>query len=88
MFAHYVKKEHEFENKFKIIMGQIRYEINSKNIALDKLMAMYGFSGIKDLDFKVFDKVIRTIDPNLTAEEIRYIFEKLDLDGDNTISLA
>jgi serine/threonine protein kinase len=88
MFAHYVAKEHQFENKFKTIMAQLRYEINSNNIDLDRLIEMYGFGRLRDLDFKAFDRLMRAIDPDLTIEEVRFIFEKLDQDDSNTVSLV
>jgi hypothetical protein len=61
-FAHFVKKEHEFENKLKILMGKLRYQINSQNIQLGSLIEKHGFSSHKDMDFPSFEKFMRTID--------------------------
>lgn len=40
------------------------------------------------MDFQSFQKFMKTIDEDLTVEEVRYMFEKLDRDDSNTISLA
>lgn len=67
-------------------MSKIRYQINSQNLQLEKLIEKHGFS--KDMDFQSFQKFMKTIDEDLTVEEVRYMFEKLDRDDSNTISLA
>lgn len=61
-FAHFVKKEHEFENKFKILMGKLRYQINSQNIQLGSLIEKLGFNAQKEMDFSQFERFMKQID--------------------------
>lgn len=86
-FAHFVKKEHEFENKFKTLMGKLRYQINSHDIQLGSLIEKLGFNSHKEMDFGEFERFMKQIENELTVEELRYVFEKLDRDDSSSISL-
>lgn len=87
-FTAYVKKEHEFENKFKSLMGQIRFRINSQNIDLERLFERHGYQRNTELNFELFEAFLKTIDATLTSEEERYMFEKLDTNDSDSISLS
>lgn len=69
-------------------MGQIRYQITSQNINLEKLFERHGYKKNTELKFEHFEQFMKTIDSSLTLEQERYIFEKLDTNENNSVSLA
>lgn len=44
-----------------------------------------GYSKQTKLSYEDFDRFLQTIDANLTSQQKRYIFEKLDTDQSDTI---
>lgn len=43
-------------------------------------MMKCGVTINKEMDFTVFEKFMKLIDANLTGQELRYAFDKLDRD--------
>lgn len=76
-----------FENKYKKVMGDLRFKVNSENIDLKKLWSNLGFEEDKDLDFEEFQTFLQAIDPNMSKAQATYFFEKMDENGDGSISL-
>lgn len=60
-------------------MSRLRFRINSDNIDVRKLLTILGLQNEKDeLNFKEFNQFLEYIYPDLTEEEVRYFFDKVD----------
>lgn len=55
-------------------MGQIRFQITSQNIDLERLFQRHGYNKQTELRFEHFEQFLKTIDASLTSEEQRYMF--------------
>ena len=78
----------QFENKLKMVMSDLRFEINSHNLDLFKILTGLGYkSGEVELDRQHFYQFLQIVSPAITKQESDYIFTKTDLDGNETISL-
>lgn len=86
-FMEYLLKSNQLENKLKYLMSELRYNIKSQNIDLEKLFNRMGYNRQTELNFKHFNEFLKTIDANLTQQEQVFIFTKLDVDDSNSISL-
>lgn len=53
-FRQYAEQNQHFENKLKMVMTELRFQINSKNIDLNRLLENLGFAGIQELNFNQF----------------------------------
>jgi hypothetical protein len=49
-FKQYAVENSQFEDKLKRVMGELRFEINSKNIDLNRLLDGLGFKHKKELN--------------------------------------
>jgi serine/threonine protein kinase len=88
-FDSYVQNVKEIENKLKTIMSRLRFRINSDNIDVRKLLSILGLQSEKDeLNFKEFHRFLEYIYNDLTEEEVRYFFDRVDEDNSGTISVA
>lgn len=47
-------------------MGELRFQINSKNIDLDRLIDGLGFKNNKELNYEEFSEFLRHIHPKIT----------------------
>lgn len=45
VFQHYVEQNQHFEDKLKMVMGELRFQINSKNLDLNRLLVGLGLKG-------------------------------------------
>ena len=69
-------------------MSRLRFRINSDNIDVRKLLTILGIKNEKEeLNFKEFSKFLDYIYSDLTEEEVRYFFDKVDEDSSGTISV-
>ena len=68
-------------------MSDLRFKINEQNIDLKKLFSTLGFAANHDLSFKEFSKLLKSINPKITSDELVYFFEKMDKNGDGSVSL-
>lgn len=68
-------------------MADLRFKINEQNIDLKKLFTTLGFQGNHDLSSKEFAKLLKSINPNIKSDQLVYFFEKMDKNGDGTVSL-
>lgn len=73
-FAEFGAERGQFENKLKAVMSELRFQVNSKNIDLTRLLENLGFQGAIQLEYKHFERFIRHIHPDLTRPEIRFFF--------------
>jgi hypothetical protein len=46
-----------------------------------------GFKNNKELNYEEFSDFLRHIHPKITKDEIKFFFEKMDINGDNSISM-
>lgn len=65
----------------------MRFQINSKNIDLFKLIEGLGFEDQKELNYDEFSSFLRHIHPKITKKEIKFFFEKMDVNADGSISM-
>jgi Ca2+-binding EF-hand superfamily protein len=68
-------------------MGTLRFKINSENINVSNLFRILGFKEDSELNFNEFHKFLDYISPQITEEEVRYFFDKVDTDESSTISI-
>ena len=54
-FMSYLLKSSQLENKFKYLMGELRYNVKSQNIDLEKLFNRMGYTRQTELNFKHFN---------------------------------
>ena len=86
-FKQYALQNQQFEDKLKMVMTELRFQINSKNIDLNKLLESMGMKNEKELNFSQFSDFLRYIHPNITKDEIKFFFEKMDTNEDGSISI-
>lgn len=86
-FKQYALQNQQFEDKLKMVMTELRFQINSKNIDLNKLLESMGMKNEKELNFAQFSDFLRYIHPNITKDEIKFFFEKMDTNEDGSISI-
>jgi Ca2+-binding EF-hand superfamily protein len=67
-------------------MRDLRMKIKVDNIDLERLFKRLGFNNQTEMKINDFEKFLAMVSPNLSVEEVRYIFEKLDTDKNNTIT--
>lgn len=70
-----------------MVMAELRFQINAKNLDLNRLLEGLGFKGLKELNFQQFSELIRHIHPTITKDEIKFFFEKMDSNDDGSISI-
>ena len=86
-FHKYAEENKQFEDKLKRVIGELRFQINSKNLDLNNLLEGLGFKERKELSFSQFAEFLRHIHPKMTKEEISFFFEKMDGNADGAISV-
>jgi serine/threonine protein kinase len=77
----------KIEDKLKAVMNGLRFKINSENIDVNKLFTILGFKQGSELSFPQFHKFLDYISPKITEEEVRFFFDKVDVDESGTISI-
>ena len=78
----------DFENKLKTVMSDLRFQINSNNLDLCKILASLGYSSdTTELNQHKFYQFLRVVNPKITKEESDYIFEKTDKDKNGFVSI-
>lgn len=70
-----------------MVMTELRFQINSKNLDLNRLLEGLGFKGYQELDFQQFSLFLKHIHPNITKDEVQFFFERMDNNDDGSISL-
>ena len=55
-----------FEDQLKRVMGELRFQINSNNIDLCKLIEGLGFDNKKELNYDEFSSFLKHIHPKIT----------------------
>lgn len=68
-------------------MTELRFQINSKNIDINRLLESLGFKGYQELNFQQFSQFLRHIHPKITKDQVKFFFEKMDNNDDGSISL-
>lgn len=87
-FLHQSQGNTQFENKLKMVMSDLRFEINSHNLDLLKILTGLGYkSGEVELDHDSFFEFLKIVSSTVTRRESDYIFAQTDLDGNGTISI-
>ena len=51
-FQQYAEQNKKFENKLKMVMSDLRFQINSRNLDLRRLLDSLGFKGNHELTFQ------------------------------------
>lgn len=67
-------------------MTDIRYIVNSQNIDVKNLISMVGLKESESMDQIAFKKFLLTINPQISDEEYKFCFAKLDINGDGYVS--
>lgn len=71
-----------------MIMADLRFQINSQNLDLCKILASLGYkNGQAELCKNKFYKFLQIISPDITRDASDYIFNKTDYDKNGTISI-
>lgn len=86
-FDEFIHENIELENKYKKVMSDLRFKVNSENINLDLLWKNLGFEEKSVINFGEFQNFLETINLRMIKWEQRYFFEKLDPQGKGSISL-
>lgn len=86
-FANETKGEVTYEDRYKSLMRDLRLKIKLDNIDLERLFKKLGYSNTTELTLPEFSRFLATVSNNFTPEEAKYIFERLDTDKSNTVSL-
>lgn len=86
-FQQYAEQSKQFEDKLKMVMSELRFQINSRNLDLHRLLDGLGFKGNHELTFPQFAQFLHHIHPNITKDEVKFFFEKMDKNDDGAISL-
>lgn len=68
-----------------MVMSELRFQINSKNLDLNNLLKSMGIK--HEMNFHEFSEFLRNIHPNITKEEVKFFFEKMDSNADGSISI-
>ena len=55
-------------------MSELRFQINSKNIDLSKLLNSMGYKPNQELNFNEFSDFLKIIHPAITKEEVKFFF--------------
>ena len=84
-FNQYALQNQKFEDKLKMVMSELRFQINSKNLDLNNLLKSMGIK--HEMNFHEFSEFLRNIHPNITKEEVKFFFEKMDSNADGSISI-
>ena len=79
----FVKSVSVLEDKAQYLINDIRLMIIKDQINIEDLFAELDMSKDKALDLAELAKFLTRVDKNLTREEIEYIFNKFDDDGNN-----
>lgn len=75
-----------FEDKLKMVMAQLRFHINSKNLNLSHLLTSMGIKPGHELNFNEFSDFLKYINQDISKDEIKFFFEKMDSNADGSIS--
>lgn len=81
-FLSYTKN---LEDKSKYLINELRLMIIKEKIDITELFQELDMSKDKSLDLNELSKFLLRVDPNLTREEIEYLFNKFDEDSSNSI---
>ncbi|EGR29941.1 protein kinase domain protein [Ichthyophthirius multifiliis] len=84
-FSKFLQKTYQLENKAMYLINNLRQKIHKTNTDLMELFQNFELTEDSKLNMKSFESLMRQIDPQLTREEIEYIFNKFDGDEDNKI---
>ena len=57
-----------------MVMTELRFQINSKNIDLSKLFNSMGYKPNQELNFNEFSDFLKIIHPAITKEEVNFFF--------------
>ncbi|CAD8115809.1 unnamed protein product [Paramecium sonneborni] len=75
------------EQKIKFLMNELRQKIIKQNLNINSLFYEFDENGDQTLQFSELVQLLHTIDSTLSRQDCQIIFKKLDLDGDQTVSL-
>lgn len=67
-FQKYAEQNQQFEDKLKMVMTELRFQINSKNIDLNKLLNSMGYKPNHELSFKEFSQFVKVIHPSIDKD--------------------
>ncbi|CAD8163035.1 unnamed protein product [Paramecium octaurelia] len=84
-FSDFIKGNNKLEDKAQYLINDIRQMICKEKIDIHKLFADLDMSKDKALDVNELGKFLQKVDKDITREEIEYIFNKFDDDGNNQI---
>jgi len=57
-----------------MVMTELRFQINSKNIDLNKLLNSMGYKPNHELSFKEFSHFVKVIHPSIDKDEVKFFF--------------
>ena len=60
--------------------------IKSKNIDLESIFISKGYGKSSPMNFQAFQSLMMGIDPELTEQEVKYIFNKINDSGTGSVS--
>ncbi|CAD8112694.1 unnamed protein product [Paramecium sonneborni] len=78
----HIKEEH-----IKFLMNELRQKIIKQNLNICSLFEQFDENDDKTLQFSELIQLLHTIDSTLSRQDCQVIFKKLDLDGDQSVSL-
>lgn len=71
-FNQYALQNQQFEDKLKMVMTELRFQINSKNLDINNLLTSMGIK--QEMNFSKFSEFLRYIHPNITKDEVKFFF--------------
>ena len=86
-FKKVVQENEIMEHKMKKIMNDLRFIVNSQNLDIKNLMSMVGLKESENMDENAFKKFLITINPQVSEEEYKFCFSRLDKNGDGAVSI-
>ena len=87
-FLSFADESKEFQNKMKSIMTKIRIHFQQNEALFDKHLWKYGLNDSnQELSFAQYFEFLKAAIPTITVEEASYIFKKIDIDDNDSISL-
>ncbi|CAD8197134.1 unnamed protein product [Paramecium octaurelia] len=84
-FTDFIKNVSILEDKATYLINDIRQMIIKEQLDIGELFAELDMTKDKALNVNELGKFLTRVDKNLTREEIEYIFNKFDDDGNNLI---
>lgn len=84
-FRAYIEEENKLEDRAIFIINKLRVKVNENNLDLEELFKFIDSSKDGKISKKELYKLLMSIDRSISKDEVVYIFNKFDKDGNGTI---